>query len=216
MTGSDRATFGEARWHDAWREVDARPPEGLHADLVTRYTEPHRAYHTLQHLEECFAALDATAHLATRAAEVELALWFHDAIYDTHAGDNEEQCAVWAARALVDGGAPADAAARVAQLVRMTKHDAMPVDGDAVLLVDIDLAILGAAPPRFAEYEAQVRHEYAWVPEEAFRAGRAAILTTFLGRAHIYGTPWFADELEARARSNLARSIEALGATAPL
>jgi predicted metal-dependent HD superfamily phosphohydrolase len=98
----------------------------------------------------------------------------------------------------------------VRELISFTKHSAVPIGDDASVLVDIDLSILGAAEPRFAEYEQQVRQEYGWVPESAYRQGRARVLSSFLGRSCIYSTPLFKQRLELRARSNLERSVREL------
>ena len=198
------------RWSVAWRLLGARPPEGLLAALIARYSEPHRFYHTLRHLDECFTALAPAAHLARHLGEVELALWFHDAVYDTRAADNEERSARSAEDALLAAGAGRDVASRVRGLVLSTKHEALPDEGDARLLVDVDLSVLGAPEERFAEYERQVRQEYDWVPDAPFRRARARVLESFLQRSSIYGTDWFAERLEARARENLRRSRRAL------
>jgi predicted metal-dependent HD superfamily phosphohydrolase len=198
------------RWDAAWHGLGAAPPEDLLPRLLARYAEPHRFYHTLQHLEECFTVLAGAAHLAEHLAEVELALWFHDAIYDPRAHDNEERSARWAEEGLLAAGVSQAIAGRVGDLVRATKHDAVPERADARLLVDVDLSILGAPEERFAEYERQVREEYRWVPEETFRQGRARILASFLERPSIYSTPWFAERLERRARANLQSSLAAL------
>lgn len=203
--------FEMKRWEAAWSDLGARPRDALHAELVARYSEAGRFYHTLQHLAECFATFDPAAHRAERPAEIELALWFHDAIYDTRAQDNEEQSARFAQQELREGGAMEDVAERVAALVLATRHAAVPDGADAKLLVDVDLAILAAPEARFAEYERQVRQEYAWVPEEAFRRGRTQVLRSFLERDAIYGTAWFGERLEVKARANLARSIRELG-----
>jgi predicted metal-dependent HD superfamily phosphohydrolase len=203
--------FENHRWGRAWGDLGARPRDALHAELVARYAEPGRFYHTSQHLGECFAVFDTGAHLAERPAEVVVALWFHDAVYDTRAQDNEEQSARWAERELIDSGATTAVAERVAALVLATRHAAVPEGADAKLLVDVDLSILGAPEARFAEYERQVRQEYGWVPEEAFRRGRSQVLRSFLERDAIYGTAWFAERLEAKARANLERSIRELG-----
>jgi len=200
----------QERWHRVWSQLGVEPRGGLLADVLGAYAEPQRCYHTLQHLEECFAALDPAAHLALRGAEVELAVWFHDAVYDTHAADNEQRSAAWADLELREGGAGPEAAARVGALVLATRHEAPPSDPDARLLVDVDLSILGAGEPRYTEYERQIRGEYAWVPDELFRPGRARILTRFLERPSIYSTTWFAGRLEARARRNLSRSLKRL------
>jgi predicted metal-dependent HD superfamily phosphohydrolase len=182
-----------ARWKLAERS--------LYDTLVARYSEPHRRYHTLQHLAECFAAFDEIADLAEHPADVELALWFHDAIYDTRRSDNEERSAAWAGSI---GGEPA------ARLVRVTRHDALPITADEQVLVDADLWILGSPQERFDEYEVQVREEYGWVPESIYRRKRREILQSFLARATIYGTERFIRCHEPQARANLARSLARL------
>ncbi|MGM9482152.1 HD domain-containing protein [Roseateles sp. NT4] len=194
----------------AWTALGARDGEALQAELLARYAEPHRGYHTQQHLHECLALFGEFAHLAERPAEVEIALWFHDAIYDVHRHDNEALSADWARAALLDAGAPADAAERVAALVLATRHSVAPATADEQLLVDIDLAILGAAPARFAEYEAQIRVEYAYVPQAVFNEKRGAILAGFLARPVLYGTPALRERFEAPARANLQAALSAL------
>lgn len=180
--------------------------------LLARYSEPHRKYHTLQHLTECLAHVEAVRHLAEHPGEVEIALWFHDGIYDTHRLDNERQSADWA-RAVLDRHDAAPAAVqRVDELIMATCHSALPVTPDAQLLVDIDLSILGALPQRFAEYEEQIRQEYAFVPEDIFRNKRGEILQAFLARPVIYSTPHFQAALEARAKDNLRQAIAGLSA----
>lgn len=204
----ERDTFHWAGWQRAWAGVGAGGSgESVHAALVERYAEPHRAYHTLQHLGECLAAFEPLRHLAQHPAEVEMALWFHDAVYDVHRHDNEEASAEWARAALLAAGAPAQAAARVAALVLATRHQAAPRGADETVLVDIDLAILGAEAPRFAEYERQIRTEYAFVPEAQFRQRRQHILRSFLERPQIYGSEPLRAALEQRARRNLRRAV---------
>jgi len=198
-------------WNAAWRALGvATADEALCIELQCRYGEPQRHYHTLQHLGECLAWFEREKELAERPGEVALALWFHDAVYDVHAHDNEARSAEWAHGAILAAGAPADAADRVHALVMATRHDAVPEGRDAELLIDIDLSILGADPARFDEYERQVNAEYAFVPAEVRRPRRRAILQRFLAREAIYATPRMHALLEARARANLARSIAAL------
>jgi len=183
------------------------PPAAIIEQLLANYSDPDRFYHTVKHLEECFLYLDRTRHLATYPAEVELALWFHDAIYDTHGKDSEERSASWVANVLWESGAAPEIVTRVRDLVLATKHDAEPVGADACLLVDIDLSILGAPRERFDEYEAQVSQEYHWVPEVQFRDGRQKILRALLARGNIYSTELFRSWLEANAKANLKRSL---------
>lgn len=201
-----------ARWRATWHGLRVTaPPEGLYQDLIGRYAESHRHYHTMQHLDECFARLDEARNLAERIHEVELALWFHDAVYGTRNQDNEEQSAEWARTAVEHAGLPASVGERVYALILATKHDAEARTDDAALLIDVDLAILGATAERFDEYERQVREEYAWVPGFLFRRKRREILEAFLSRPHVYNTEHFRARYEAIARANLARAIEQLG-----
>jgi predicted metal-dependent HD superfamily phosphohydrolase len=50
----------------------------------------------------------------------------------------------------------------------------------------MDLSIRGTPAPAFACYEADIRREYAMVPEDAYRVGRAAVLERFLSRDRLY------------------------------
>jgi predicted metal-dependent HD superfamily phosphohydrolase len=195
-----------ANWTEAWRALGIEAPDlALCAELQRRYGEPQRRYHTMQHLGECLAWFEREKALAERPGEVALALWFHDAIYDVHAHDNEARSADWAREAV--RGAGEEAAERIHALVMATRHDAVPEGRDAELLIDIDLSILGAEPARFAEYERQVHAEYAFVPDEVRLPRRRAILQRFLDRDAIYATPRMHALLEARARINLQQSI---------
>lgn len=197
-----------ANWNAAWHALGVTAPdEALCAELQRRYAEPQRHYHTMQHLGECLAWFEREQALAEHPTEVALALWFHDAVYDVHAHDNEARSADWARQALLAAGVDAQAAERVHALVMATRHDAVPEGRDAELLIDIDLSILGAARERFDEYERQVHAEYGFVPEEVRLPRRRAILQRFLDRKAIYATPRMHAQLEAQARINLQRSI---------
>ena len=190
-------------WLHTWSELQQPPPLGLYEQLLQAYSEPQRHYHTLQHLAECLQLQSDSAHLAQHPAEIAIALWFHDAVYDVKAHDNEARSADWAVATLQAAGVSVEVQTRVHALIMATEHTAVPLAGDAALLVDIDLAILGAAVARFAEYERQIRQEYAWVPEEVFVEKRRAVLQGFLDRARIYSTAHFREILEAAARNNL-------------
>jgi len=197
-----------ASWIDAWHGLGVNEPDAaLQGELLARYGEPHRAYHTLQHLDECLAGLAGERSHAERPAEIALALWFHDAIYDLHRHDNEERSADWALHALLAAGAADDAAQRVHALVMATRHQAQPEGTDAQLLVDIDLSILGAPAARFAEYEQQIRIEYAHVPHEVFEPRRRQILGGFLARDPLYLTASVRAQREQQARINLRQAI---------
>jgi len=200
----------KSRWAALWQRLNAPLPDGLFEALATQYAEPHRHYHTAQHIAECLVHMDSARSLCTHDTEVELALWFHDAVYEPRAKDNEAQSADWAVRVMCGAGLPANAGERVRALIMKTCHDALPDTPDAQVLVDIDLAILGADTARFDEYERQIRQEYAWVPGFLFRRKRREVLEGFLGRPVIYSTSFFNRTLEKKARENLARALSAL------
>ncbi len=185
-----------------------RPPATEVFDrLLARYREPHRAYHTIQHLEECLALLDGLHGMAGEPAVIELALWYHDAVYWPRRSDNELASAGLARADLEAAGAPDSLVERVSAMILATAHQAPPPPGDTEILIDIDLAILGAEPARFAEYERQIRKEYAWVPAFLFRRERAKVLAGFLARPRMFQTPVLHDRLETRARQNLTAAI---------
>jgi predicted metal-dependent HD superfamily phosphohydrolase len=197
-----------SRWTAAWQGLGAGAPALLFEQLIAAYREPHRRYHTLQHLEECFANFDLLRAEAENAAQSELALWFHDAVYDTRRDDNEERSAHWARDSIFP--VSREAAERVHRLIMATKHDAAPEDSDARIVVDVDLSILGAANDRFDEYERQIREEYAWVPSALYRRERRRILAAFLSRPALFSTAAFLRRYEAQARRNLGRAIATL------
>jgi predicted metal-dependent HD superfamily phosphohydrolase len=197
------------RWRETWRQLHGAADARLYDELIASYGERHRKYHTARHLDECFEKFNEARDSAEHPAEVELALWFHDAVYDTRREDNEEKSADWARAGALQAGVPADAAERVHALIMATRHQAVPSGADAELLVDVDLSILGAAPERFDEYERQIREEYAWVPGFVFRRKRAQILEGFLARSAIFSTAHFRSRYERQARENLLRSLRA-------
>jgi len=204
-------SIGLPSWRAVWRELGAKSgDEALYRDLLACWSEGHRRYHTLQHLRECMAQFDPVREMARHPAEVELALWFHDAFYDPRRSDNEERSADWARDCVLRAGVPADVAGRVHALVMATRHQAVPEDPDAQLLVDVDLSILGAEPARFDESDRQIREEYAHVPDGEFRAGRRRVLREFLARPRLYSTEHFHSALDARARDNLRRALARL------
>lgn len=209
--GSDSSSL-QASWTRCWQTLGAAGDGlALRDRLLAAWAEPQRKYHTLQHLGECLSLFDRCRQLAEQPAEVEMALWFHDAVYDVRGKDNEARSAAWAQAEVHAAGVDAAAIARIVGHIMATCHAALPVGVDQQLLVDIDLSILGAPRPRFLEYEEQVRAEYAWVPGFLFRRKRREILKEFLARRPIFGTPLIRDGIEGRARENLAHSIAALG-----
>lgn len=183
--------------------------------VVAAWSEPARRYHDLDHLRDCLAELDQAPTGDAERDRVEAALWFHDAVYDPRAADNEARSAEWARGALAALGIAPAVADDVARLVLLTRHADPAPDAAGKLLCDIDLAVLGRDADAFDAYERGIREEYAWVPEADFRAARRRILTALLGRQSVYQTRYFRGRLEAGARSNLARSRVRLGNSPP-
>ena len=200
-------------WEAMWEELGAgRSDEKLFSELVRCYRQRGRKYHSLQHLSECLENCRDLRREARCPAEVELALWFHDAVYNVLRKDNELRSAEWAKRSILAAGCSDDAAQRVHDLVMATRHQAVPSGMDAQIVVDVDLWILGAPPERFDEYERQIREEYRHVPEIIFRPKRKAVLKSFLERQRIFATALFFGRHEAQARANLGRSLARLDA----
>ncbi|MFC4905839.1 metal-dependent phosphohydrolase [Actinomadura gamaensis] len=198
---------------ERWVALAGADTRHIGADLAARYAEPHRRHHGLAHLT---AVLDLVDELAAHAPDpdaVRLAAWFHDAVYDPQRADNEARSARLAARVLADTDLSPARLAEVVRLVELTEtHDPDDADANGQVLCDADLAILGADPERYAAYTAAVREEYAFVPEEIFRAGRAEILRGLLDLPKIFHTPEANARFEAAARRNLGTELMLLNA----
>lgn len=181
------------------------------ASLVQAYGANGRYYHNLDHLHHVLQVAAQLAPLAADAAAVQLAAWFHDVVYDPRAADNEAQSADVAAAALQAWNLPATQIAQVRRLILATRtHETAVLDADTAVLLDADLAILGERPARYDAYAAAVRQEYAFVPVEAYRAGRTKVLKGFLERPFIYRTPPMEASYETAARVNVQREMNRL------
>lgn len=181
------------------------------AELLARWAEPHRRYHTLDHLQAVLAAVDQLADAARDTVSVRYAAWFHDAVYQGEPGADEENSAQLAELLLPSCGLSADRVAEVARLVRVTaEHDPAPGDADAEVLCDADLSVLAADPDSYAAYTRAVRAEYAHVSDADFARGRAAVLHGLLETPRIYRTPRARERWEERARANLTRELAQL------
>lgn len=190
--------------------------DAIKTELVELYQAADRHYHDIRHIEALLAlAAEYRAELADPEA-VEAAIWFHDAIYDSHSNDNEARSAALAADRLK--GRTDDARlARILAMIEATATHEVPQFEDAqarrgaALFLDMDLSILGAPAADFDAYEAAVRREYSWVSEAGWRTGRAAVLRGFLARPRIFHTHIFAARYEAQAQANMQRSLKKLG-----
>jgi len=182
---------------------------------VRANSAPDRHYHNLAHIEAMLALMRAHENALSDLTSVEVAIWFHDAVYDTRRDDNEEKSAELAAERLAGVLSP-DRIDRITRMIRATARHVVPegfddvASRDCALFLDMDLAILGSAPDEFAAYEAAVRREYGWVPDARWIEGRRKVLQAFLARPTIYASPAFRASHEAAARENLRRSLEGL------
>ncbi|WP_068830706.1 HD domain-containing protein [Pseudomonas sp. BMS12] len=197
------------RWQGLWQQLGSEAPAGSFAELQSAYATPGRHYHSTRHIQACLDHFDRWQHLADNPALVELALWTHDLVYDTHRQDNEAASAQRACQWLDDAELGKHEAA-LRELILATCHQQAPEGDDAALVVDIDLAILASKPNDYAQYEAAVRAEYAWVPEALFRAGRAKLLKQLLAMPALYHQASLAKLWEAPARRNLQAALAAL------
>jgi predicted metal-dependent HD superfamily phosphohydrolase len=205
-----------SRWRSAVRGAGAPADVGTDAvdaagaDLLGRWRQPHRHYHTTEHLRAVLSIVDGDAGEAADPDLVRLAAWWHDAVYDPRAAgdENERASAALAAAVLGELRVPAPGIAEVVRLVELTAtHAPRSGDRNAALLCDADLAVLTRPPAEYDLYTAAIRREYAHVPEDAFRAGRAALLSRLLSRPALYRVhpSW-----EAPARANLRRELATL------
>jgi predicted metal-dependent HD superfamily phosphohydrolase len=197
----------EARWHDAVRELGGTHDPG---DLADRYAEPHRGYHNTDHVlavvRDVNLLAEADSRTARERAVLTLAALAHDVVYDGKPGEDEHRSAEWARERLA--GLPE--ADEVARLVLATVDHASD-DPLTCLLLDADLAILGSDPAGYERYRAAVRAEYAHVPDDAWRIGRAGVLRSLAGRDPLYVTRPARERWEERAKANLAAELRSLG-----
>jgi predicted metal-dependent HD superfamily phosphohydrolase len=206
----ERVEALRARFERALREAGAEGDvSGVIDHVFYLHRAPERHYHTLEHVDACLAWLDRFPAIAERPEEVELALWFHDAVYRPGRRNNEARSAELARRHLLELGVDERKAARVAEYVEATeKHEAL--GGDAALVVDLDLTVLASAPDEYDLFEEKIRREHGYVSRRLFALGRRRVLRGLLARRALYRVPTIREALEAPARGNLARRIETL------
>jgi predicted metal-dependent HD superfamily phosphohydrolase len=193
--------------------ADAAIVETAACELIAAYSEAGRHYHGLAHIEALLRLADAYRDRLADPESVELAILYHDAVYDPTQSDNEVRSAVLAREQLTHLGAPQLLVDRVAVLIDLTRHSATeppPNDNDAYCFLDWDLSVLGTAPQIYDAYAAAIRREYAHVPDSAYRTGRGKVLSGFLAQPGIYQTAEFKHLWEAPARANIQRELATL------
>jgi predicted metal-dependent HD superfamily phosphohydrolase len=206
---TERASLGS--WQQVCTALGLRKSDSVYRKVMRAWSGRGRHYHTIEHLTACLVELDRARPSGERPEEIEVALWFHDAIYRTYRRDNESRSAAWAGDCLRDHGAREEVVTRVHDLILATTHQTTARQGDEALLVDIDLSILGQPEDVYDAFERNVRREYWWVPRSRYRSARVRILRSFLSRATIYQRADFQQRYELTARRNLARAIAKLG-----
>lgn len=194
-----------------WRSLFPQAPENsvkqAFQDIIAAYSSPERHYHTIAHIVQILSTIRELR--PENAIAVQIAAWFHDVVYDSQAQDNEERSADVADQVLRSLQVDPETIAIVRQLILCTKHHQAD-DRDSEILLDADLAILGAVPANYQIYATAIRQEYAWVPDAQYRAGRKQVLEKFLQRDRIFLTTQLFEQLEAPARANLQAEIQAL------
>jgi len=170
------------------------------------YDKPQRAYHNLTHIADCLRQLDQCVEAVQDPDALEMAIWFHDVIYDPRSSENELKSAEMAESFL----SATTLGPTVRELILATRHQHEPREGDAALIVDIDLSILGSVSSEYRRYASAIRAEYSFVPDDQYAAGRTKILSNFLKRPHLFSLPSFRDTLESTARTNLQAEIDSL------
>ena len=211
--GGATESMNRQRFVELWRRCPIGAAAGdasvVFAQIQDYYSEDWRRYHTPAHLEHCLDCLDRVRHLLREPDSVEMALWFHDAIYDTKSDDNEDRSADWFQAAVGCHSEPTFAAT-VRELILVTKHGDLPSDNDAGFMVDIDLSSFGLPWEQFLDDSNNVRDEYQHLSDADFYRGQLQFLRYLLDRSSFFATPYFRKHYEARARANLKRKMDGL------
>ncbi|MDJ0735582.1 MAG: hypothetical protein QNJ47_16235 [Nostocaceae cyanobacterium] len=191
--------------------VDILAAQKTFSLIAIAYSSSHRHYHTLNHIYHILSVIETLQTYTQNLANVQLAAWFHDIVYNTHANNNEEKSAEYAGILLSNLDLPIRVITNIQSLIMNTKyHQIAEDDFDSKVLIDADLAILAAKPVEYRQYANAIRQEYAWVPEAGYITGRTQILQKFLQRERIYSTPLMFEFGEESARSNIKAEIQFL------
>ena len=197
-------------WHGLMRSFGFEENDTTFDELKTAYSEPHRHYHTCEHVSAVLKVFDDVKEKTQHPREMELAIWFHDAVYRPRSSTNEHDSAQWASRFLKENGATMSQISCVEELIMATVHNKQPETDDAKLIVDLDLSILGKEPHIYSLFEDNVRREYRWVPYFIYKRKRREVLTAFLERDVIFSLPELNQRFEKQARVNLTWATEQL------
>ena len=192
----------EKSWFELHQHYHFSEPQKILNKLIAAYSEKQRAYHTIQHLYECLILLELVKPYLNDFYAVALALWFHDAVYDPQAKDNELKSAELFEQYLSQD-LSIDIVQKIKRWILVTQKHEATNELDLQFLLDIDLAILAASPERFTEYEQQIQQEYAWVYPDIYLIKRKQVLAHFYQTEPLYQTEYFQQNFEQRAKENL-------------
>lgn len=198
------------RWKNLMKRMALSENKETYDALIHAYSEDSRRYHNLSHLTSVLTLLDLCEQSALHRNELELALWFHDAVYKPLCTSNEYESAEWAREFLSQNHVNEESIKLVIQLIYATEHSAKSEQGDALLIADIDIAILGQSHDVYEKYARDVRYEYRKVPSFIYKKKRKALLESFLSKPNIFSTAHFYQAFEIQARKNLTNEIRRL------
>lgn len=194
------------RWFELCNKLSIPAKMEMWNTLQEMYGETNRAYHNLHHIDDCLNKLDAWPEEIPEKDSIELALWFHDIIYDTKRTDNEFSSAGLVKHFLNDH----PLVESVFELILATRHQACTMTEEEYILCDIDLSVLGALPTDYTAYATAVREEFSWVPQSMFAESRIKVLNSFLQRDFLFYTEYYRSLYEQRAKENISKEIELL------
>ena len=203
----DTQTLDEI-WQQVWQTLAPNQAKPNLQAVLNAYAQPQRHYHTVQHLQECLQWWQRCQEQMHHPAEVALALFYHDIVYEPKRSDNELQSAN-TMLAQLQPYLPSDSTERIYRWILATAHHGTQPyinqedDQDLKWVLDIDLGILSADAERFQEYERQIRMEYRHVPLLIYRCKRRQILRDFAQTEYLYHTDYFRQQLEKVAKANL-------------
>ena len=178
--------------------------------LENKYNEKHRAYHNLTHIKDCLNHLDEYNQNLEDKHEIELAIFYHDVIYNPYRKDNEPKSADLAILFLNNQKVEHTIISKIEALIIATIHQKSPETRSQAIIMDIDIATLGSEPSVYLEYSQNIRKEYSWVPMILYKRKRKEILNNFLKRERLYYTDYFFHKFETQARINLQGEINRL------
>ena len=202
--------FNEERWLNLMESFGFNQNNDVFNALITSYQEKHRKYHTGEHINATLKHFDYVKGQFKEPKLVELALWFHDVIYQPFSTSNEADSAQWAKQFLHENNASQESQGLIVKLIMATLHAAESTSKDEALLVDIDLSILGAKEDVYRQFATDIRFEYKRVPYFLYKKKRKEVLRSFLDRRTVYQTPYFTEKLESQARVNMELELDRL------